>query len=83
MAHEWIGDHHLRPQTHVHVWLGAVAVFGPLWLYTDSLLEDALQDMHTSDDNSGDALDSNRSDSSDEASVASADAALAGKGQLQ
>ena len=30
MARERIRDSYLQPQTHVHVWLEAVAVFGPL-----------------------------------------------------
>ena len=50
MAHEWISALCLRPQAHAHVWLTAVAVFGPLWLHHKSLLEDAVQDMHLSED---------------------------------
>ena len=83
MAHEWIGTHYLRPQTHAHAWLGAVAVFGPLWLHADSLLEGVLENMHTSsDDESREPLDSSSSssDSMENKSVASDDTAPAGKG---
>ena len=83
MTHKWIGASYLRPQTHVHVWLGAVADFGPLWLHHDSLLEEVVQDMLTSDEEPGDTLADSMGESSDDASVASTDTAPAGKGLLQ
>ena len=83
MAHEWLGAHSLRPQTHAYAWLGAVAVFGPLWLHTDSLLKGVLENMHTSDDDSSDPLDSSSNHSSDGETVASDATAPAGKGMLQ
>jgi len=84
MAHEWIGASYLRPQIHAHAWLGAVAVFGPLWLHFDSLLEGVLEDMHISDSSSSSSKSSSSSsDDMDDASVQSDATAQAGKGLLQ
>jgi hypothetical protein len=82
MAHEWISALYLRPQAHAHVWLRAVAVFGPLWLHHDSLLEDAVQEMHLSEDETPPAPDESMSESDDSA-VSSDATAPAGKDFLQ
>jgi hypothetical protein len=50
MAHEWIKRTHLRPQLHSHAWLGAIAVFGPLFYYHDELCDAVTQDMFDEED---------------------------------
>ena len=72
MANEWISASYFSPQTHVHVWLGAVTAFSPLWLHHDCLLEEVIQEMHTSDEEAGKAPVDSMSESLDEVSVASA-----------
>ena len=82
MAHEWIDARYLRPQAHAHVWLAAVAVFGPLWLHHDSLLEEVVEDMHLSDDEASTPQAQDMSED-DDSSVSSQATAHAGKDFLQ
>jgi hypothetical protein len=55
MSHEWVNKTHLRPQTHAHIWLGAVSVFGPLFHHHDALCEQVVCEMFSSEDE--DSLD--------------------------
>jgi hypothetical protein len=50
LAHEWVKRTHLRPQTHAHAWLGAVAVFGPLFYLPAPLITEVLSESFSSDE---------------------------------
>jgi hypothetical protein len=46
MEHEWIKRTHLRPQLHVHAWLGAIKAFSPLFYHHDDLCKAVINAMH-------------------------------------
>lgn len=45
LPYEWIQLAYLRPSSDAHSWLGAVAMYGPLWAHHDDLLQEVVHAM--------------------------------------
>jgi hypothetical protein len=71
-SHEWLRRTHLRPQTHVHAWLGAVAVFGPLFHQYEALCSEVVNAMHSSEDADTGGLDEDEDELLEDADVSAA-----------